>query len=82
MILIENGCKEPKCPCRMWVNCLNYVDMQRLSLRLRKKEYDLYKWYINNFLREILMRDRIVNGLIHGPAEIRTQDLRCVRAMS
>ncbi len=62
MTLIENGCKERKCPCRMWVNCLNYVDMHSQSWRLRKKEYDFYEWYSNHFRTEIQMVDVLVNG--------------------
>lgn len=62
MNLIENGCKERKCPCRMWVNCLNYVDMERQSLRIRKKEYDFYEWYSNNFRADFMMPDVLVNG--------------------
>ncbi|MCZ7393457.1 MAG: hypothetical protein ABOK23_08125 [Candidatus Methanoperedens sp.] len=57
-----NGCKERKCPCRVWVNCLYYIDMKRQALRLKKKEYDFQKWYMDNFRGEIEMVDAIVNG--------------------
>ncbi|MCZ7356717.1 MAG: hypothetical protein O8C65_07275 [Candidatus Methanoperedens sp.] len=56
------GCKERKCPCRLWVNCQNYVDMQRQARRLRNKEYDFYDWYMDNFRWEAQMVDAIVNG--------------------
>lgn len=59
---IENGCKERKCPCRMWVNCLSYVDMGKQSLRLRKKEYDFYDWYSHNFRSDTMMPDSLMNG--------------------
>ncbi len=58
--MTENGCKERKCPCRMWVNCFNYVDMQRQALRLKRKEYDFQEWYRENFRTDIKMVD--VNG--------------------
>jgi hypothetical protein len=44
----------------MWVNCFNYVDMQRQALRLKRKEYDFQKWYSENFRNDIKMVD--VNG--------------------
>ncbi len=60
--MIENGCKERKCPCRMWANCLNYVDIEKQSQRLKKKDYDFCEWYKNNFRGEIHMVDCLVNG--------------------
>lgn len=58
----ENGCKQRKCPCRLWVNCPSYVDIRMQALRLERKEYDFSKWYRNNFRTEIQMQDSIVNG--------------------
>ncbi len=58
--MTENGCKQRKCPCRMWVNCLNYVDVQRQALRLKRKEYNFQEWYSENFRSDIKMAD--VNG--------------------
>ena len=60
--MAENGCAERKCPCRMWVNCINYVDVQEQALRLKRKEYDFQKWYSENFRYEIKMADVLVNG--------------------
>ncbi|MCZ7362969.1 MAG: hypothetical protein O8C58_06520 [Candidatus Methanoperedens sp.] len=56
------GCKERKCPCRLWVNCLIYIDMQRQEWRLKNKEYDFYEWYMDNFRGDAQMIDAIVNG--------------------
>ncbi|MCZ7373124.1 MAG: hypothetical protein O8C60_05625 [Candidatus Methanoperedens sp.] len=56
------GCKERKCPCRLWVNCLTYIDMQRQEWRLKNKEYDFYEWYMDNFRGDAQMIDAIVNG--------------------
>lgn len=58
----ENGCKERKCPCRLWLNCVNYVDMQRQAWRLKRKEYDFSEWYNNNFRVEAKMSDVFGNG--------------------
>jgi hypothetical protein len=58
----SNGCTERKCPCRMWVNCANYVDMNRKAWRLENKEYDFSEWYRDNFRNEIRMADALVNG--------------------
>ena len=60
--MIENGCTQRKCPCRMWVNCVNYVDRQRQEWRLKKKEYDFHVWYKDNFRYDIQMVDVLVNG--------------------
>ncbi len=57
-----NGCKERKCPCRLWVNCLNYVDKERQAWRLKKKEYDFYEWYMDNFRSDTQMADVLING--------------------
>ncbi|KCZ72311.1 hypothetical protein ANME2D_01717 [Candidatus Methanoperedens nitroreducens] len=56
------GCKERKCPCRMWVNCLHYVNVQKRAWRLKRKEYDFHSWYRDNFRNEIQMVDVFVNG--------------------
>jgi hypothetical protein len=58
----ENGCKERKCPCRLWVNCFNYVDLESQAWRLSKKEYNVSEWYLINFRTEIQMADIPVNG--------------------
>ncbi len=60
--MTEIGCKERKCPCRMWVNCSNYVDLQKQAWRLKNKEYDFDEWYRVNFRAEIKMGDVVVNG--------------------
>jgi len=46
----------------MWVNCLNYVDLQRQAWRLRKKEYDFNDWYNINFKVEYRASDILGNG--------------------
>ncbi len=58
----ENGCKQRKCPCRLWVNCLTYVDMQKQAWRLKRKEYSAYEWYMDNFRCDIQMVDVHANG--------------------
>lgn len=58
----ENGCKARKCPCRMWVNCVNYVDTQKKAYRLKRKEYDFSEWYRDNFRCEVKMGDMFGNG--------------------
>ena len=62
IIMTENGCKQRKCPCRLWVNCFNYVDMQRQAWRLKNKEYDFNEWYEINFRNDVQMADSIANG--------------------
>ena len=46
----------------MWVNCFNYVDVQRQAWRLKKKEYDFHEWYMVNFRSEVKMADVPGNG--------------------
>ncbi len=60
--MAECGCKERKCPCRMWVNCLRYVDARRREWRLKKKEYNFQLWYSDYFRNEVKMEDMSVNG--------------------
>ena len=60
--MAEYGCKIRKCPCRMWVNCHNYTDRQKLIRKLKKKEYDFHIWYKDNFRSEVKMVDISGNG--------------------
>lgn len=58
------GCKERKCPCRLWTNCLNYVDEHEKQYRIRKKEKptNIHTWYAEFFRQDELMHDLYVNG--------------------
>ena len=64
MIKVSPGCKERKCPCRMWINCSTYVDATRQQNRLKKKEYkeSIKHYYDNTFKLQIGMPDVTVNG--------------------
>jgi hypothetical protein len=57
-----SGCKERKCPCRLWVNCVNYVDAQRQMWRMKNRENSFANWYRDNFKLEIKMADVFGNG--------------------
>ena len=46
----------------MWINCSNYVDLQKQAWRLKNKEYDFDEWYRVNFRSEVKMGDVAVNG--------------------
>lgn len=61
-----NGCSTRKCPCRLWVNCKTYIDIQKQQTRLKKKDInEAYKpiidWY-NQHFKEIEMGNSIPNG--------------------
>lgn len=57
-----NGCKVRKCPCRLWVNCATYVDIQRQARRLKKKKHDIGEWYHDNFREDINCPDIASSG--------------------
>jgi hypothetical protein len=48
----KRGCKK-RCPCRGWINCCYYVDIEEQQRRLRNKYDNHYKdihlWYDVNF---------------------------------
>lgn len=55
------GCKERKCPCRMWVQCKEYMDKKRQEDRLKINSYeDLHVWY------DIFFREHISDGSALG----------------
>jgi hypothetical protein len=60
--MTEYGCKVRKCPCRMWVNCHNYIDRKKRICRLKRKKYDFHIWYKDNFRNDIKMVDISGNG--------------------
>ncbi len=57
-----NGCKERKCPCKMWIQCHNYININNQQQRLKNKKYNFEEWYDTNFRVEIKMSDTITNG--------------------
>lgn len=46
----------------MWVNCSNYVDLQKQAWRLKNKEYDFEEWYKDHFRNETNMVDICTSG--------------------
>lgn len=63
----HNGCATRKCPCRMWVNCKTYIDVEKQQNRLKKKDLIEYYepitiWYKDNFKASIETDGSIGNG--------------------
>lgn len=59
----NNGCSQ-KCPCRLWVNCPYYIDMERQNTRLRMKNNQIIisQWYSDHFRENTYMPDICLNG--------------------
>ena len=57
-----------KCPCRLWVNCSQYVDITEQQNRLKRKlemnnhDEDIKLWYTENFRIIYDMPSSIPNG--------------------
>lgn len=57
-----SGCKERRCPCRKWVNCVTYIDQQKQAWRLAQKQYDFQNQYYSDYFRADWAMGGIANG--------------------
>ena len=57
-----------KCPCRMWVNCKLYVDIEEQQKRLKRKKYknktanDIKEWHHTRFRLDFSIHDLYCSG--------------------
>lgn len=60
--MMSKGCGKSKCPCRAWVQCPAYVDLQEQARRIAEKDYDFMAWYDAHFRIEYNMDNAGMNG--------------------
>lgn len=65
-IVFANGCGHRNCPCRLWIQCSRYVDIEEQQKRLKRKADNDYKlvhsWYETNFRIKYEYPDSFGNG--------------------
>lgn len=56
-----SGCNR-KCPCSLWINCPQYIDIQKQQYRLARKSYDCDEWYDLYFRTDFRIPDGACSG--------------------
>lgn len=59
--LANDGCKQRKCPCEMWINCRQYTNTWK-CIHPEKMNREVYEWYDTNFRIKYEFSEIIGNG--------------------